>query len=152
MSFCILMSHYSLNGGISANLIGWYWNQQLADRPCMCRVDKVDPLGLRETICYRFTNIKSSGTPLLWASCQIRKCTGCTCAGNAGNVFPPLWVSDPNRHHGTCVTHVAWCMLGSLTSCSLGSRWWRTRSQHSPCMCSRQFYIYGKRPIWVTGI
>ena len=24
-------------------------------------------------------------------------------------------VSDPDMHHGTCVTHVPWCMLGSLT-------------------------------------
>ena len=24
-------------------------------------------------------------------------------------------VSDPNMHHGTCVTHVPWCMSGSLT-------------------------------------
>ena len=24
-------------------------------------------------------------------------------------------VSDPDMHHGTCVTHVSWCMSGSLT-------------------------------------
>ena len=24
-------------------------------------------------------------------------------------------ISDPSMHHGTCVTHVSWCMLGSLT-------------------------------------
>ena len=56
-----------------------------------------------------------------WASCQIRKNTGCACAGNAGNVFPrrrfqrKLLYSDPGMHHGTCVTHVPWCMSGSLT-------------------------------------
>ena len=56
-----------------------------------------------------------------WASYQIRKIAGCACAGNAGNVFPrrrfqrkPL-LSDPGMHHGTCVTHVSWCMSGSLT-------------------------------------
>ena len=45
----------------------------------------------------------------------------CTCTGNAGNVFAtnrlqrkPI-VSDPGMHHGTCVTHVPWCMSGSLT-------------------------------------
>ena len=55
-----------------------------------------------------------------WASYQIRKIAGCACAGNAGNVFPrrrfqrkPL-VGDPGMHHGTCVTHVPWCMSGSL--------------------------------------
>ena len=68
-----------------------------------------------------------SGTlsSLSWASYQIRKIAGCACAGNAGNVFPrrrfqrkPL-VSDPGMHHGTCVTHVPWCMSGPLT-CSDG--------------------------------
>ena len=57
----------------------------------------------------------------LWASYQIRKIAGCACAGNAGNVFPrrrfqrKLLVSDPGMHHSTCVTHVLWCMSGSLT-------------------------------------
>ena len=58
---------------------------------------------------------------LTWTSYQIRKIAGCACAGNAGNVFPcrrfqrkPL-VSDPGMHHDTCVTHVPWCMSGSLT-------------------------------------
>ena len=53
-----------------------------------------------------------------WASYQIREIVGCACAGN---VFPcrrfqrkPL-VTDPGMHHGTCVTHVPWCMSGSLT-------------------------------------
>ena len=62
----------------------------------------------------------SSIPSLQWASYQIRKIAGCACAGNAGNVFPrrrlqkkPL-VSDPGMHHGTCVTHVTWCMSGSL--------------------------------------
>ena len=58
---------------------------------------------------------------ITWASCQIRKIAGCACAGNAGNVFPrrrfqrKLLVSDPGMHHGKCVTHVPWCMSGSLT-------------------------------------
>ena len=69
------------------------------------------------------TNNSTSASPetRTWASYQIRKIAGCACAGNAGNVFPrrrfqrkPL-VSDPGMHHGTCVTHVPWCMSGSLT-------------------------------------
>ena len=55
------------------------------------------------------------------ASYQIRKIKGCACAGNAGNVSPsqrlqrkPLF-GDPGMRHGTCVTHVPWCMSGSLT-------------------------------------
>ena len=73
-----------------------------------------------------------------WASYQIRKISGCACAGNAGGVFPtrrlhrkPL-VGDPDMHHGTCVTHVPWYMSESLTS------WWRgKRSRHSRCMRTR---------------
>ena len=59
--------------------------------------------------------------PVSWAFYQIRKIAGCACAGNAGNVFPRRWfqrkllVSDHGMHHGTCVTHVPWCMSGSLT-------------------------------------
>ena len=65
------------------------------------------------------TSAKYSMVP--WASYQIRKIAGCACAGNAGKVFPrrriqrKLLVSDPGMHHGTCVTHVPWCMSGSLT-------------------------------------
>ena len=36
-----------------------------------------------------------------WASCQIRKTAGCAWAGNAGNVFPPPQVCDPDVHHDT---------------------------------------------------
>ena len=56
-----------------------------------------------------------------WASYQIRKIAGCTCARDCRVRFPrhrlqriPL-VSDPGMHHGTCITHVPWCMSGSLT-------------------------------------
>ena len=28
-----------------------------------------------------------------------------------------LLVSDRGMHHGTCITHVPWCMSGSLTRC-----------------------------------
>ena len=66
-------------------------------------------------------DMTAAGTRFSWASYQIRKIAVCACAGNAGNVFPhrrfrrkPL-VSDPGMHHGTCVTHVPWCMSGSLT-------------------------------------
>ena len=58
-----------------------------------------------------------------WASYQIRIIAGCACAGNARNVFPRHWlqrkplVSNPGMHHGTCVTHVPWCMSGLLSRC-----------------------------------
>ena len=43
----------------------------------------------------------------------------------------PRRVSDPDMHHGTCVTHVPWCMPVSLTSGFLGSRWRGKRSRHT---------------------
>ena len=67
------------------------------------------------------TVIESEPLKTQWASNQIRKIAGWACAVNAGNVSPhrrlqrkPL-VSDPGMRHGTCVTHVPWCMSGSLT-------------------------------------
>ena len=56
-----------------------------------------------------------------WASYQIRKIAGLCMRRECQERFPrhrlqrkPL-VIDPGMHHGTCVTHVSWCMSGSLT-------------------------------------
>ena len=58
-----------------------------------------------------------------WASCQIRKIAGAHAPGMPGTFSPSPQVSDPDMHHGTCVTHVPWCMPGSLT---IGFLWnWR---------------------------
>ena len=56
-------------------------------------------------------------------------------------------LSDPDMHHGTCVTHVPWCMPGSLTSGFRWSRWRGNRSRHSRRMRNTQFYVSGKRPM-----
>ena len=62
--------------------------------------------------------------------------------------FPRHWlqrkpsVSDPDMHHGTCATHVPWCMSGSLNA-----RRWGKRSRHSRRMRNPQFYVSGKRPM-----
>ena len=45
--------------------------------------------------------------------------------------FPLLWVSDPDMHQGTCVTHVPWRMPGSLFS---GFRWRPRASQNFTCL------------------
>ena len=67
--------------------------------------------------------------------------------GMQGTFSPPPRVSDPDMHHGTCVTHMPWCMPGSLTGGFLWS-WWRgKRSRHSRRMRNPQFYVSGKRPI-----
>ena len=46
-----------------------------------------------------------------------------------GTFSPSPQVSDPDMHHGTCVTHVPWCMPGSLTS---GFLWNRRRGKTFP--------------------
>ena len=67
--------------------------------------------------------------------------------GMPATFSPPPRVSDPDMYHGTCVTHVPWCMPGSLTS---GFYWsWRRgkRSRYSRRMRNPQFYVSGKRPM-----
>ena len=70
--------------------------------------------------------------------------------GMPGTFSPPPRISDPDMHHGTCLTHVPWCMPGSLTSDFLRSLWRRKRSRHSRHMRNLQFYISGKRPMGFT--
>ena len=64
--------------------------------------------------------------------------------GMPGTFSPPPRVSDPDMHHGTCVTHVPWCMPGSLTSGFLWSRQRGKRSRHSRRMRNPQFYVSRK--------
>ena len=66
-----------------------------------------------------------------WASYQIRKIVGAHAPGMSETFSPPPRVSDLDMHHGTWMTHVPWCMRGSLTSGFLWSRLWRKRSWHS---------------------
>ena len=70
-----------------------------------------------------------------------------------GTLSLPPRVSDPDMHHGTCVTHVPWCMPGSLTGDVFWSRWRVKRSRHSRRMRNSKFCVSGKRPIiWRCGI
>ena len=61
-----------------------------------------------------------------------------------GTFSPPPQVSDPDMHHGTCVTHVPWCLLGSITSGFFSCRWRGKRPWHSLRMRNPHFYVYGK--------
>ena len=64
--------------------------------------------------------------------------------GMPGTFSPPLQVSDRDMHLGMpCVTHVPWCMPGSLTNDFLWS-WWRgKRSRHSvPGACATRNLMY----------
>ena len=66
---------------------------------------------------------------MAWVSYQRRKIAGAHAPGIPGTFSPPQQVSDPDMHHGTCVTHVPWCMPGSLTS---GFLWNRRRGKNVP--------------------
>ena len=65
----------------------------------------------------------------IFASCQIRRIASAHAPGMPGTFSPSPQVSDPDMHHGTCVTHVPWCMPGSLTS---GFLWNRRRGKTFP--------------------
>ena len=64
-----------------------------------------------------------------------------------GTFSLPPRVSDPDMHHGTCVTHVPWSMPGSLTSGFLWSRSQGKRSRHSQHKRNLRFNVTGMRPM-----
>ena len=64
-----------------------------------------------------------------------------------GTFSPPSRVSNPDMHHGKCVTHVPWCMSGSLISGFLWSQSRGKRSRHSRRMRNPQVCVSGKRPM-----
>ena len=53
-----------------------------------------------------------------------------------------LLVSDPGTHHGTCLTHVPWCMSGSLTRCC------RENVPGIPGACATRNFKYLVRGPW----
>ena len=71
--------------------------------------------------------------------------------GMPGTFSPSPRVSYPDMRHGTYVTHVPWCVPGSLSSGFFWSRWLGKRSRHSWRMRNPQLYISGKRPVHQNG-
>ena len=67
--------------------------------------------------------------------------------GMPGTFSLPPRVVEPDMHHGTCMTHVSWCMPGSLTNGFPWSQWRRKHSRHSQRMRNAQFYASGRRSI-----
>ena len=51
-----------------------------------------------------------------WAHARYVKLLVAHVPGMPGTLSLPLRVNNPDMHHGTCVTHVPWCMPGSLTN------------------------------------
>ena len=104
--------------------------------PCMCVI----------SLCRRICN--QATVPICYGPLtRYVKLLVAHAPGMLGAFPPPLRVSDPDMHHGTCVTHVPWYMPGSLTSGFLWSRMRRKRSRHSQRMRNPQFYVSGKRPM-----
>ena len=68
--------------------------------------------------------------------------------GMPGTFSQPLRASDPDMHHDTCVTHVPWCMPGSLTSSFLWSRW-RENVPGIPGACATSNFAYLVRGLWL---
>ena len=64
--------------------------------------------------------------------------------------FPRRELAIPTCITARAVTHVPWCMPGSLTSDFLWSSWWGKRSRHSRLMHNPQIFVSGRRPIEVT--
>ena len=53
-------------------------------------------------------------------------------------------VSDPGMHHGTCITHVPWCMSGSLTRGGVEN------VPGIPGTCATRNFTYLARGPWLT--
>ena len=120
---------------ICARINGWVNNREAGDlRRYRAHYDVI-------VMCNKHSNYIRSYNPFLlailwksnksdenilyqWASCQIRKIAGTHAPGMLGTFSPSPQVSDPDMNHGTCVTHVPWCMPRSLTSGFLWNRRW----------------------------
>ena len=120
------ISNESQNKFTSSNfLASWqttFWNtQQSVQLPVILDV---------MTLMWRHYN-GSEGPPVWWMSTQCFmhimnsvshgplaryvKLWVAHAPGMPGTFSPLSRVSDPDMRHGTCVTHVPWCMPGSLT-------------------------------------
>ena len=87
-----------------------------------------------------------------------------------GTFSPPPRVSDPDMHLGTRVTHVPWCMPGSLTSGFIWRRWrgfpafpehaqpailhiwWGVQGCIQSCACGSQLASPNKHRIWIPWV
>ena len=85
--------------------------------------------------------LNSNSLWLPWASYQIRKNADCARAGNAGtfslSTTSKEIASWQSRHAPRHVTHVPWCISGSLT---------RGGGENVPGILGR-YYVSGKKPI-----
>ena len=93
---------------------------------------------------FHFWSTESYSGPNTRASCRIRRIAGCNAPGLPGTFSPTPRVSYPDVHHGTCVTHVLWCIPGSLTN---GFLWCRCGENVPgiPGACATRNFTYRVR-------
>ena len=94
----------------------------------------------------QYQTYSNTATFLWYVKLQVAHASGMP------GTFPPAFdlkplVSDPGIHHATCVTHVPWCMSGSLTRGGGENVPRQSRRMRNP-----QFYVSGKRPMSVPQI
>ena len=73
-------------------------------------------LGLLGTSSFTPTPVRHGVWPTHGSLARYVKVRIAHAPGMQGTFSPPPWVSDPDMHHGTCVTHVPWCKPESLIS------------------------------------
>ena len=66
--------------------------------------------------------------------------------GMPGTFSPSPRVSNPDMHYGTCVTHLPWCMSGSLISGFPWRRWRGKHSRHSGACATCNFAYLARGP------
>ena len=69
--------------------------------------------------------------------------------GMPGTFSPPPRVSDPDIRHVTCVTHVQWCMPGSLSAFEVGGG---ENVPDIPGARATRTFTYLARGIWTVSI
>ena len=124
--------------------IEWFWSGAVVGISSLlqCIGRPVGPKHLNNHPCAAVGPIFQHGPLTTYVKLRVAHAPGMP-----GAFSPTPWVSDPDMHHGTCVTHVPWCMPGSLCCGFLWSRWRGKRSRHSRRMRNPQFYVSGKRPM-----
>ena len=84
--------------------------------------------------------------PVMGLLPDTQNCRFTHAPGMPGTFSPPPRVRDPDIHHGTCVTHMPWCMQGSPTSGFLWSRWWGNVPGIPGACTTRNFTYLAKSP------
>ena len=87
-------------------------------------------------------NRKSNGPLARYVKLRVAHAPGMPGTFSCHQLQRKPLVSDPGMHHGTCVTHVPWCMSGSLTLIGLES------VPGIPDACATRNFTYLARSPW----